>query len=107
MDLEGGRLRSAQYIKDEEGRLPRHDMGLTRDRWVPWSSTFLNTKSPAFDLNNVEELKVWPPCIPLDDSPSIFVVEENIKSMSNRKAVGPDEPPAELLKLILHVGSLW
>ena len=42
-----------------------------------------------------------PPCIPLDDSPSIFEVEETIKSMPNRKAVGPDELLAELLKLIL------
>ena len=59
------------------------------------------SKSPALDLNVVEELKVWPPCIPLDDSPSIFEVEETIKSMSNRKAVGSDELPAEPLKLIL------
>ena len=35
------------------------------------------------------------------DLPSIFEVEEIIKSMSNRKSVGPDELPAELLKLAL------
>ena len=49
----------------------------------------------------VQELKVWPPCTPLDDSPLIFRVEETIKSMPNRKAVGPDELPAELLKLAI------
>ena len=40
-----------------------------------------------------------PPCIPLDDLPSIFEVEKTIKSMSNPKAVGLDELPAELLKV--------
>ena len=44
---------------------------------------------------------MWPPCIPPDDLPSIFEVEETVKSMSNRKAAGPDELPAELLKFIL------
>ena len=44
---------------------------------------------------------MYPPCIPLDDSPSIFKVEETIKSISNGKAVGPDELPTELVKLIL------
>ena len=58
-------------------------------------------KSPALDPNIVEELKLWPPCTSLDDLPSIFEVEEIIKSMSNRKSVGPDELPAELLKLAL------
>ena len=42
-----------------------------------------------------------PPCTPLDDLPSIFGVDEIMKSLSNRKAVGPDELPAELLKLAL------
>ena len=67
------------------------DMGLIRNRWVQWLSTSLNTKSPALDPNIVEELKVWPPRTPLDDLPSIFEVEETIKSISNRKAVGPHE----------------
>ena len=40
------------------------------------------------------------PCAPLEDLPSILEVDET-KSMSNRKAFGPDELPAELLKLAL------
>ena len=87
---------SVQYIKGEEGRQLR-DNGLIRDRWVQWFTTLLSAKSPALDLNIVESLKVWPLCIPLDDLPFIFEVEENIKSMSNRKAAGPDELPVELL----------
>ena len=76
-------------------------MGLIRDRWVQWFRILLNTKSPSLDLKIVEELKVCPPCIPLDDLPLISEAEKTIKSMSNRKAVGPDELPAELFKLIL------
>ena len=53
------------------------------------------------DLNIVEELKVRPPCIPLDDSHPIFEVEERIKSMPIRKTVGLDGLPVKLLKLIL------
>ena len=44
---------------------------------------------------------MWPPCISLDDLSSIFEVEEIINSMSNRKAAGPDELPAQLPTLIL------
>ena len=76
-------------------------MGLIHDRWVQWLSTLINTKSPALDLNIVEERKVWPPCIRLDDLPSIFEMKETIKSLSNREGVRSDELPAELLKLIL------
>ena len=64
-----------------------------------WFSPLLNTKSRALDTSVAEELSVWPPWTPLDDIPSIFEAEENVKSVQNRKAVGPDELPAELLKL--------
>ena len=67
--------------KHAEGSL-RRDMALICDRWVQWFSSLLSTKSPALDPNIVEELKVWPPCTPLDDLPSIFEEEETIESMS-------------------------
>ena len=67
----------------------------------------LNIKSPALDPNINEELKVWSPCTLLDDLPSIFEVEETVKSMSNRTAVGPDVFPAELLKLTFRWRSRW
>ena len=100
MDFEGKKSCS-HNIKDAEGSLFR-DKGLIRDRWVQWLSTLLNAKSPALDRNIVEELKVRPPCTPLDDLPSMFDVEEPIKRMSNRKAVGPNEPPAKLLEFICN-----
>ena len=51
-------------------------------------------------MNIVEWLKVCPPCIPFDDVPSIFEVEETIKNRSNRNAVGPHELQAKLFKLM-------
>ena len=69
------------YIKDAEGASLR-DMGLIRDRWVQWFSSLLKTKLSTLDPGIVEELKVWPPCTPLDDLPSIFEEEETIESMS-------------------------
>lgn len=46
----------------------------------------------------VDEIKVFPPCMPLDDVPSRYEVEEAVRAMANRKAVGPDGLPTELLK---------
>ena len=71
MCLEGRKSCSVQYIKDGEGILLRCT-GLIRERWVQWFSAVLYTKSPALDLNIVEELKVWPSSIPLDDLSSTF-----------------------------------
>ena len=76
-------------------------MGLICDRWVRWLSSSLNTKSPTLNPDIVEELNVCPPCTPLHDLPPIFEVGETIKSMSNRKAFGPDELSSILLKLAL------
>ena len=78
MDLEGRRLCSVQYVNDEGGALLLY-MGLTRDRWVPWSSTLVVTTSPALHLDNVKELKVWPSSIHLDDFPSISEVAETME----------------------------
>ena len=78
MDHEGRRLCSVQYVNDEGGALLLY-MGLTRDRWVPWFSTLVVTTSPALHLDNVEELKVWPSCIHLDDFPSISEVAETME----------------------------
>ena len=77
-------------------------MGLIRDRWVQWFSALLNTKSPALDPNVVEEVDMCPPCTPLDEVPSIFEVQGTIKSVPDRGGVGPDELPAEPLKLGLR-----
>ena len=66
----------------------------------------LNIKSPTLDPSVVDELKQWPPCRPLDDVLSRYEVEEAIHALANRKAVGPDGLPAELLKVLADEGEL-
>ena len=62
-----------------------------------WFHKLLNTKSPTLDRSIVDELKQWPPCRPLDDVPSRYEVDDSIRALANRKAVRPDDVPAELL----------
>ena len=104
MDVEGKRTLNSQYIRDEEGRLLR-DIRLIRERWVRRFHKLLNTKSPTLDPTITDELKVWPPCSPLDDVPSRYEVEEAIRAMANRKEVGPDGLPVELLKVLVDEGD--
>ena len=54
----------------------------------------------------MDELKQWSPCRLLDDVPSRYEVEEAIRALANRKAVGPDGLPAELLKVLADEGEL-
>ena len=96
---------NSQYIEDEEGRLLR-DNAFIRERWVRWFHKLLNTKSPTLDQSIVDELKQWPPCRRLDDVLSRCEVEEVIRGLANRKAVGPDGLPAELLKVLADEGEL-
>ena len=99
MDVEGKRPFFSQYIKDEEGRLLQKN-ALIRERWVRWFHKLLKPKAPSLDPSIMDELKKWPPCRPLDDVPSRYEVEEAIRALANRKAVGPDGLPAELLKVL-------
>lgn len=73
------------------------------DWWVQGFQVLINSNSPVLDPNIVEELKVWPPCTPLDCLHLIFEVKETIRSMSNRKAFGPDGLQAELFKFISSI----
>ena len=102
--MEGKRLFNSQYIKDEECRLLR-DNAFIHTRWVKWLHQLLNTKSPTLDLSIEDELKRWPPCIPLDDVPHRYEVEEAIRALANRKAVGPDGFLAELVKVLADEGE--
>ena len=75
------------------------DNALIREWWVRWFHKLLNTKWRTLGPSIVDELKQWPPCRLLDDVPSRYEVEEAIRALANRKAVGPDGLPAELLKV--------
>ena len=63
MNLEGERDRSSAYVKDENGVLLR-DVERTRERWVRWFHTLLNTKSPKLDPNIADGLDQWPENMP-------------------------------------------
>ncbi|CAB1118029.1 unnamed protein product [Ectocarpus sp. CCAP 1310/34] len=100
IDVEGKRSFTSQNIKDEDGKVLR-DPTFIRQRWARWFHKLLNTKSPTIDLHAADKVKRWPTCVPLDDIPSLLEVEEAVREMANRKAVGPDDLPAELIKLFL------
>ena len=104
MDVEGKRTFTSQYIKDEEGLL-LWDNALIRERWVRWFHNLLNAKSPTLDPSIVDELKQGPRCRSLDDVPSRYELEEAVRALANRKAVGPDCLLAELLKVLADEGE--
>ena len=54
----------------------------------------------------MDDLKQWPPCRPLDDFPSRYEVKKAIHALANRKAVGLDGLPDELLKIVADEGEL-
>ena len=93
MNLEGKRDRSSTYIKDENG-VPLRDVELIRRRWVRWFHTLLNTKSPRLDP--------WPENMPLAVQPTTQELTDAIRSLVNRKTVGPDGVSLELFKIILN-----
>ena len=70
-----------------------------------WLQKLLTSKSLTLDPRIVDELKQWPPCSPLVDVPSMYEVEEAIRALANRKAVGPDVLPAKLLKVLADTGQ--
>ena len=98
--VEARRPVTSQNIKDKDGKVLR-EAGLISRRWGEHFGQLLNTKSPTLDPRMADKVKRWPTCVPLDDIPSRTEVEEEIRGMANKKAVGPDDLPAELIKLFL------
>ena len=101
MNLEGKRDRSSAYVKDENGVF-RKDVKLIRKRWVRWSHTLLNTKSPRLDPNIAEILGQWPENMPLGVQPTMQELTDAIRSLENGNAVGPDGVSGELFKVTLN-----
>ncbi|CAB1107589.1 unnamed protein product [Ectocarpus sp. CCAP 1310/34] len=100
IDVEGKRLFTSQNIKDVDGKVLR-DPTFSRQRWARWFHKLLNTKTPTIDLHEADKVKQWPTCMPLDDIPSLLEVEEAVREMANRRAVGPEDLRAELIKIFL------
>lgn len=99
MDIEGKKPCSPQYIRDENGKTLR-DVELICARWVLGFHIPLNTKSLHLKLSRAGN----PPTRPTYEGLGCVCVvemEEAAKYMSNEKAAGPDELPAELLRILL------
>ena len=103
--LQGKKLRSAQYIiRDENGKLLRK-LDEIRARWRRYFTSLLNTTSATLNRTIIEGLSQKPTALSLGDSPAVSETKKALRSMANGKAMGPDELPAELLKLGLSDSS--
>ena len=102
--LKGKKLGSAQYIQDENGKLLRK-LDEIRARWRRYFTSLLNTISAALNRTIIEGLSQKPTALSLGDPPVVSGTKKALRSMANGKAMGPDELPAELLKLGLSDSS--
>ena len=101
LKIEGTRKVSSQYIRDEEVIILR-DPGLILGRWARFFCTILNSKSDKLRLDIIEELPQWPITHELGVEPTESELIGALRSMTNEKAVVPDELPVELLKLEIN-----
>ena len=101
--LQGKKLVSAQYIRDENGKLLRKlDI---RARWRRYFTSLLNTTSATLNRTIIEGLSQKPTALSLGDPPVVSETKKALRSMANGKAMGPDKLPAELLNLRLSACS--
>ena len=92
------KLGSAQYIRDENGKLLRK-LDEIRARQRRYFTTLLNTTSAALNRTIIEGLSQKPTALSLRDPPVVSETKKALRSIANSKAMGPDELPSELLKL--------
>ena len=103
--LQGKKLGSAQYnIRDENGKLLRK-LDEIRARWRRYFTSLLDMTSAALNRTIIEGLSQKPTALSLGDPPVVSETKKALRSMANDKAMGPDELPAELLKLGLSDSS--
>ena len=96
--LQGEKIRSAQYIRDENGKLLRK-LDEIRARWRRYFTSLLNTTSATLNRTTIEGLSQKPTALSLGDPPAVSETKKAMRFMANGKAMGPDELPAELLKI--------
>ena len=97
-ELQGKKLGSAQYIRDENGKLLRK-LDEIRTRWRRYFTSLLNTTSATLNRAIIEGLSLKPTALSLGDPPVVSETKKALRSLANGKTMGPDELPAELLKL--------
>ena len=102
--LQGKKVGSAQHIKDEDGKLLRK-LEKIRARWRRYLASLLNTTSAALNQTIIEGLLPKLVALSLGDPPVVNETKKALRSMVIGKAMGPDELPAELLKLGLFDSS--
>ena len=102
--LQDKKLGSAQYIRDKNGKLLRK-LGEIRARWRRYFISLLNTTSATLNRTIIEGLSQKPTALSLGNPPVVSETKKALRSMANGKAMGPDELPAELLKLGLSDSS--
>ena len=102
--LQGKKFGSAQYIRDENRKLLRK-LDEIRARWRRYFTSLLNTTSAALNRTIIEGLSQKPTALSLGDPPVVSETKMALRSMVNGKAMGPDELPVELLKLVLSDSS--
>ena len=109
-DLKGGwklqdkKVGSAQFIRDEVGEL-LGKLEEIRARWRRYFASLLSTTSVALNRTLIEGLLPKSVALSLGDPPVVNETKKALRSMANGKAMGPDELPAELLKLGLSDSS--
>ena len=87
--LQGKKVGSAQYTRDEDVNF----------------ASLLNTTSDALNRTIIEGLSPMLVALSLGDPQVVNETKKALRSMANGKAMGPDELPAELLKLGLSDSS--
>ena len=102
--LQDKKLGSAQYIRDENGKLLRK-LDEIRARWRRYFTSLLNTTSTAPNRTIIEGLSQKRTSLSLGDPPVVSETKKALRSIANGKAMGPGELPAELLKLGLSDSS--
>ena len=102
--LQGKKLRSAQYIRDENGKLLRK-FDEIRARWRRYFTSLLNKTLAALNRTIIEGLSQKPTSLSLGDPPAVSETKKALRSVANGKAMGPDELPAELPNLGLSDSS--
>ena len=102
--MQGKKLGSAQYIRDEDGKLLRK-LEEFLARWRRYFTSLLNTTSAALNRTIHEDHLQKPAALSLGGPPVASETKKAPRFMANGKAMGPDELPAELSKLGLSDSS--
>ena len=102
--LQGNKVGSAQYIRDENGKLLRK-LEAIRARRRRYFASLLDTTSATLNRTIIEGLSPKPVALSLGRPPVVNETKKTLKSMANGKTMRSDELPAELLKLGLSDSS--